>query len=289
MKKIKGSRPTCIEELSSALASATDETRLIAGGTDLIIKMNQMTTNIDHLITLNHVQEMSQIFMEKDHLYIGGNLTFDELENDALVNEYIPALAAAASMVGSPQIRNRATIAGNVANASPCGDSIAPMMIYDAQVQILNGAGQISEKPIEEVVIGPEVNSLQSNEVITGFHIPIKPSAFISHFVKLGAKKTVTIAKINMAVGFEIDKVTNTIMTPRVAMGAVGRTAKRFPEIEAIIDQQLISQNLKLKFSAALSAAIEKAIGDRPSMPYKREAVKGLADDILNYWPAFNH
>ena len=266
------------------LLQATPGTRFVAGGTDLTIQLGKMDREPSRLVALNHVTEMNRICLEKDSVWIGGNATFADLSSHTAVRKHVRALSVAASKVGSPQIRNRATLAGNIANASPCADSIAPLLIYDASVQVLNGQGFVRNLDVLDVVVGPDSNSLSYNEVIYGLKIPLKPQRFRSHFVKLGAKKSVTVAKIGMALGFERDAESGTVRNPKIALSAVGKTARRFDRIESLLEHRSLDSRLLTDFAEALSQEIELSIKERPSMPYKREAVKGLAMDILSYW-----
>ena len=278
----KAAVPANLAQVAAALSEATPLTRLVAGGTDFTIQLQEMADEPDLLIALNKVAEMNQLRLEEGAVWIGANLTFSELEHHETVREKFRALALAASRVGSLQIRNRATIGGNLANASPCGDAIPPLMIYDAVIQVLTANGSVKDLSVPEVVVGPGQNGLAFNEAIIGIRMPFRPGLFQSGFVKLGARETVTIAKINMAAGFEMDPKTGRIARPRVALGAVGQTPRFFHEAEAVLDGQTPASELESRFAEALTRGIEQSIPDRSSMPYKRAAVRGLAADILS-------
>jgi CO/xanthine dehydrogenase FAD-binding subunit len=286
MKEIQGIVPTNFKELTRALLATTPQSRLVSGGTDLVIELNRMEHEINTLIALNRVKEMKGVRVKNKTLLIGGNVSFTELQHHPLVKKHAPALSVASSLVGSPQIRNRGTIAGNIANASPCGDSLPPLIVYGAEIQVMDAKGNIRDKSVPDIVTGPGENCLSPNEVIVGVKIPLKSKAYKSHFVKLGTRQTVTIAKINMALGFEHDTSSGKICHPKVALGAVDVTARRFEEAEELLRDQVLSQNLTEKLADILSEAITDSIKNRPTMPYKKEAVRGLVDDMLSHFTA---
>jgi CO/xanthine dehydrogenase FAD-binding subunit len=269
-------------ELVSVLAKATPETRYICGGTDIIQTIRQTHGQGDLLVSLDRVTEMRQVTRHNGYIMLGAALPFADVAAAGILSPGAGCLVQAASRMGSPHIRNRATIGGNIANASACADSIAPLLVLDARVIIIDGTGSIQTRHIHEIITGTETNGLAHDEVIFGVVFPVPSPLFRSAFEKLGAKTTVTISKINMAVGCDIDPFTHTLSDVRVALGAVGTVARRFPRAEKILEGAVYSQKIADVFAAQVSRDVEDAIRDRSSMPYKRRAVQGVALVVLD-------
>jgi carbon-monoxide dehydrogenase medium subunit len=277
--------PTTLEELARVLGRTTSHSSLIAGGTDLIIKMRESLAYCDLLIDLTAIEELQRITSDNESIYIGAAVTFSEIIDNTLLREQANSLVTAAASMGSVQVRNRGTIGGNIANSAPSADSIPPLLIRDAVLRIINSKAEVYEKPLLEVVTGPETNSLSHEEAIIGIRLPFKhprgTARWKSSFVKVGAKSSVTIAKINIALGFYYEEESKDISAARVALGAVGKTARRFPSVEGLIEGCTYTGELEQAFTEQLSQEVENAIRMRTSMPYKREAVKGLATDVF--------
>lgn len=268
-------------ELVAVLAKTTSKTRYICGGTDIIQKIRQTHGQGDLLISLDRVAEMRQVTRSSGHITVGAALSFAELAAAGILETGADCLVQAASRMGSPQIRNRATIGGNIANAAACADAIAPLLVLDARVMVIDGTGSTQARHIHDIITGVETNSLDHDQVISGVVFPVPSPCFRSAFEKLGAKTTVTISKINMAVGCGIDPHTRILSDVRVALGAVGTVARRFPRSEKILEGAVYSQELADAFSLQVSRDVEDAIRERTSMPYKRRAVQGVALDVL--------
>lgn len=152
--------PQDLTSLQAALAEMTPESRLLAGGTDLVIAMRRGECRPDLIVDLSRVRGLGEVQRDGDVLRVGALATFSRLQADPLVRQHAPCLAEAAAHVGSVQIRNVATLGGNVANASPCGDGITALVALDTHVSILDAHGRISSRPIRDLVVGPHATSL---------------------------------------------------------------------------------------------------------------------------------
>lgn len=274
--------PQNMDELLEVMKKATPQTRYICGGTDYVQKLRNDQGDGDFLISLHRVAEMRQVNGKEGVITVGAALPFSEIAATGELQNGASCLVGAASRMGSPQIRNRATIGGNIANASACADSIAPLLVLAARVLVLNAKGEKEEREIREVITGVETNSLNHDEVIFGVVIPKPAAGFRSSFGKLGAKATVTISKINMALGFHFDESSKIMTDVRVALGAVGTAARRFSRAEEVLEGSVYSEEIAAAFAEQVSRDVEEAIKTRASMPYKRRAVMGVALDVLS-------
>jgi len=282
MNPVKVHTPNSIDELMTALNQTTPHSKVLAGGTDLIISLHERKINPDLIIELSGVKELAFIRQENTFISIGALTTFSEIKENSLVLKYFPCLAEAAARVGSVQIRNRATIGGNIANASPAGDSLPVLSMLNAQVSVINPHGFIKEYSIDEILLAPRKTNLNYNEVIVSIKIPVPSPSFRSAFVKLGTRTAVTIAMINMAMGINFDEETQKITDASLVLGAISPTVLRVPEIEKIFINRTPDNNLLTEFSQMLSQLIEKTAPIEFEMEYKKDAVKGVASDLLH-------
>lgn len=269
--------PRNIEELSKVLSIKDRNTYILAGGTDLNIKLIKDQIFDFKIIDISKLETLRSIEVHKDLIKIGSCTTMTEIENSEIIKNEVPALVSAAKSVGSTQIRNRATIGGNLANAAQCGDTIPVLFSYDAEIEILNSVSEIRYEKVRDFVLGIGKTSLKPDEIITS--IIIKRSDYISGFSKVGSRKTVTISKINCCGKFLIDE-DNLICESEIYMGAVGIK----PIKAELIENELIGKNLqelKIDFEDIIKAQIEEFIPNRSSKYYKGIAAIGLIDDLL--------
>lgn len=266
-------------ELVAALAGMTAGGRVLAGGTDLVRAMTKEHLRPHPLVDLSGVAELGVVEFRDGLLRVGAGVTFARLQRDPLVLRHAPCLAAAAAEVGSVQIRNAATIGGNVANASPCADSLPPLLALGAQAELWDGAGVVRLVPVDQVPAGPGRTTLRADEVIAAFILPLAASDQRSVFVKIGSRTTLSVARVSVAAAVRYDDAADCITTAAVAFGAVGETAFRDPLVEAALTGRSASADTALWFAEHCVAAVERSIPDRATLGYKRHAVLGLADD----------
>lgn len=269
--------PNNINELVNALQQTTSNSKILSGGTDLVISLHRGEISPDLIIDITGINELRYIKEENGNVLIGALTTFTEIAKNELIAANAPCLTQVAKSFGSEQIRNRATVGGNIGKASPASDSLPALLALDAKVSIINSQGQIENLPIEEVLVGPGKTILKHHQAVIGVNFPVYDSQWLSTFVKLGTRAAVTIARINLAVNVKYDAPTNTITEAKVALGAVGKTAFRVENVEKLLKQQKVSIKLRDEFANELSAAVQESIPGRASLPYKKEAVIGVA------------
>lgn len=267
-------------ELTAALREMTADSRLLAGGTDLVRAMTQQRRRPGLIVDLSALTELAFVRLDDGVVRVGAMTTFTGLQTDPLLARHAGCLAMAASAVGSRQIRNVATVGGNVANASPCGDSIPALLALGAEVEIWDGDGQTRRKPLEEVVVGPGQTTLRRDEAIAAFAFPALGDGFRSAFAKIGSRSTLSVARLSAAVvvGYEADSASFT--TARVALGAVGETAFRDAAVEASLSGRQANADTSRSFMEQCAAAVCRSIPGRHSVDYKCVAAAGLAADV---------
>lgn len=269
--------PKNIEHLCDALKEKDENTYILAGGTDLIIKFAKENISNFKIIDISSFSNFRSIEDLGDAIKIGSCVTMTEIENNKLIKKEIPALATAAYNVGSTQIRNRATIGGNLANAAQCGDTIPVLFAYDADIEILNSLNQVRYEKARDLVTGIGKTTLKKDEVITS--ILIKKSKYSSGFSKVGSRKSVTISKINCCGKILLDE-DNVIRDIEIYMGAVGVK----PIKAELIEKEILGKSLEISsynLEESIKEQIERAIPNRSSKHYKKIAAIGLIKDML--------
>jgi CO/xanthine dehydrogenase FAD-binding subunit len=174
----------------------------IEGGTDVMVELNFDRARPPALLNLNEVGELKGWLRENGVLRLGASLTYDEAMEVPLA-EQLPALAEASRTVGSPQIRNRGTIGGNLGTASPAGDALPPLLIEDAEVELASVRGT-RRMPVREFLVGPKRNALEADELIAA--VLIEPSGSSQTFMKVGPRNAMVIAVCSLALSADRER-----------------------------------------------------------------------------------
>ncbi len=259
--------PKTMEELRTALENRGESCLLAAGCTDILPRKLGKPWNADEIIDLTHVPELKQIrcprFLVHDgstgttdssEFFIGACCTHAQIAENKTIDRFFSALAQACSQVGSAQIRNRGTIGGNVMNGSPAADTLPCLMLFGAEMQMLENC-------------------------VTGFWVPMPEEGTISAFAKLGDRDIVTIARIDLAVKTVLQD--GRMSKTGVVLGAAGEQPFFCGEAAKVLDGSAPQDADREAFAAALSEAVRRSIPERSTMPYKAKAVYGPAFDVL--------
>lgn len=271
-------QPRTISDLKNIL-NQSDAPVFIGGGTDLVVRMNRKPLDNVTLVDLSHVEALDVIEKREDHLFVGAMSTMNKLSGSDVIRKETHILASAADVVGSTQIRNRATIGGNVANAAQCSDTVPALIALDASVVLMDRFGNLRNLKVEAFILGIGKTRLGENEVITGFQIPASRLRFSGGFAKIGSREKVTIAKLNGAVSLKVeDGYVNQV---RVALGSLGQRAFYAETLSDKLEHFPVSALLSEEVLQWFVSQVDQAIPGRASQPYKRSAVKALAFSML--------
>lgn len=269
--------PHNLNELANTLASLSITTKILAGGTDLIIQINCAEIGPATLLFIGEIPELRMIDVTADSVFVGSAATMTEISESTAFPPCMAALQEAAGSVGSLQVRNRATIGGNVANASPAGDLYGVLCLLNAAVMLFNKDGSLSEMKAVEFVKGPGQINLLSDQIIYGFRIPVRDH--ITHFKKLGSRSKVTIARIDFEMGMKINE-SGIIEDAEIWTSSAFPKPVCFPETAHKIQGRHINESiLPMIISNDISGAILSQ--NRSSGAYKSYAIKGLVEDVL--------
>ncbi len=269
--------PATVEEACRLL----DETggKVIAGGTDVIPQMRDGRFQADHLIDLSQLKELSYIKATNGEITIGGLTNYRLLEDSSLLKEEATALAQAAALVGGVQTRVRGTLGGNIANASPAGDTLPPLLLFDAQITLVSSAGE-RKMSLEECLRGPGLTAIKNGEIIREISFARLPEGTKTSFVRLGNRRGMAISVVGVAALLRLgpDDIVEDV---RIALGAVAPTAVRCPESEALLrGKRLTGKGIEKAAEAAVLAC--SPIDDvRASAVYRRHGVRVLVSRSL--------
>jgi xanthine dehydrogenase FAD-binding subunit len=272
---------TNLQEVVGEIRQNPGKIVFVAGATDLIIRMRKEGVSGDLMIDLSSIRDLRYIREEGGRIHIGAATPFSEIAESPLIRKKALCLTQAAAQIGSLQIRNRATIGGNIANAAPAGDSLPPLTVLDASVHII-GPRQDRIIPISEINVDPWQSGLLPNELITEVSFLAPSEGSLSGFEKLGHRKEVSVSKLTLAMWAEYDREKGRIARGRVALGAIGKNPILPGGIPTFLEGRKIDEEFAPKLAMHLSTAIDQSIRGRLSRPYKMAAVKGLTYDLVH-------
>jgi len=257
-----------------------NDAKILAGGTDLIIQMREGNASPQVLIDISSIPETREIKEHNNTIEMGSTATFTDIEEHALFTNGLSAIAKAAKSVGSPQIRNRATVGGNICNASPAADMLPPLLAMDAMV-VLKSKQQTRVLPLSEFVTGKEETLLKSDELLEKIRFQNLNTNEGLGFSKLGIRNALAIARLSMAVYFQWDenKICQNI---RVASGALGLKAQREYDVEAFMKGKCLNNSLFAEVAELLEESTMKRLAGRNTMNFKRFAVQGVFRQALD-------
>ncbi len=216
MREFAYARPTTVAEAVGLLEQHGDGAHLLAGGTDLVIALREGWATPDVVVDLKRVAELKpEIRTEDGKIVITAGTVMDDVVADERVQEHLPALVEAAEVVGSVQIRNRATLAGNICNCSPAADTAPPLLVYDATVVVAGPDGE-RRVPIDDFILGPNKTALGRAELVTAIEVPLPRRRMGSAYVRRTRRKGTDLASITLCCA--VDETGTT----RLAYGSVG-------------------------------------------------------------------
>ncbi len=252
-------KPTTLEHLLAGMREARSEGAVLAGGTDLHVKIRAGEACPRVVFDISGLLPCRAIVDQGDHLRIGAAVRMTEILMSATLQSKAPSLAAAAGQMSSPQIRNRATLGGNIVTASPAADAVSPLLAADATLVLLGTNGK-REVTLAEFLKGPGKTSLDRDEVLIEVVVPTERSGCHSRFLKVGRRKSQAISIINLAGCIDIGQ-DGLVSDVRIALGAVAPTVVRAHRAEgALTGKQPSAKNLAE--AAALAAEECRPISD---------------------------
>lgn len=271
-------RPKTVAEATQALAEAKGRSAIINGGTDMMIDLRSGKFKGDRLVDISGLADLKVLKEEGGQVIVGAGVTIEELRQSDLIKTKLPALALCAEKFAGQQVRNQGTIGGNVAHASPSGDTQPPLVIYEAVAVVAGPAGE-KEVPVTGLFKAANVSTLADDEIIVRF--VMKPQAArLNTFQKIGRRNDLAISRASLAVLADVDGA-GAFNLIRISLGACKPTAGRMPKTEAFLLGKKPSLALIKEAAKVMSAEMIEVTGRRASVVYKEPAIEGLLVRIL--------
>ena len=270
--------PQTLAEALGLLAEYNGKAQVIAGGTDVIPQLRHGDLEVETLIDITRLPDMSSIRQEADAIVLGGLVTHAQVAASSLIKESAGALAEAAAAVGSPQIRNIATVAGNLVNGHPAADASMPLLALDASVTIASPHGD-RVIPLAEFFLGKGKTALDCRqEILTQIRFTALKKNQGSSFLRLSKRGSLTIAVLIFAAVIEADKTKNVIKDAQIALGPVAAIPLRASKAEEMLRGTPISAET-IEKAAECVCAESNPVTDPVwgSAEYKKELIKVFA------------
>jgi CO/xanthine dehydrogenase FAD-binding subunit len=272
-------QPATWEEALEAKA-AHPEAMPLWGGTDVMVEMNFGRARPEAILDLTRVTELAEHGRDDGHLRVGAGVTYARAI--AELGDDLPGLAIASRTVGSPQIRNRGTIGGNLGSSSPAGDALPPLYASGAHVELASTRGT-RRVPIEDFITGPKQNTLEPDELIAAFHVA--PANGAQQFSKIGTRNAMVIAVCSFALA--VDDEARTVGT---CIGSAAPTPRRAHEAEAFIAERLdweartpIDDETLTRFGQLVAEAASPIDDQRGTAAYRRHALAVMAERTMRW------
>jgi CO/xanthine dehydrogenase FAD-binding subunit len=273
--------PPTLDEACQIMAELKEKARPLAGGTDLLVNMRRGSISPEHVVSLGRIEELKGVHLSNGQLRLGACVTAAEIGQSKEVNDLINPLASGANRLGSPLIRNLATIGGNIVTARPAADFPPPLMAYGASVVLKNSSGKRTLS-LDNFFRGPGQTVMEPDELLTEITIEKPPPYSGGDYIKLGARKTLITSIVNVAAFLSLDGRDGTITSARVVLGAVAPVPVRAPSSEQVLLGENPTDALFLR-AAEAAAGDSKPIDDfRGSAEYRRAMVEVLTRRALS-------
>ena len=286
MKKFDYCQPESLQEAYRLMEKGKGGAKYVAGGTDLIVNIKKGVIQPNALISLKRIKELTGISQNKE-LALGSMTLLRDIQRDPRISQKYPALLQAVKALATPQIRNVATIGGNLCNSAPSADCAPPLLVMEATLA-LDGPGSQREVPIEAFFKGPGQTCLEASEILTGIRIPPPNGAATMAFLKLGRVST-DIAIVNAAACLTMKK--QVCVKCRLAVGAVAPVPLRLRSVETMIEGNEISAELLERAGKMVEREVSPITDVRSTEEYRRiisgvlvkraieKAMKGMEDN----------
>ena len=262
------------------LLSGDINAKLIAGGTEILIRLHKGTKGLSHIVDIHSVKELQKIVLtDEGHLNIGSGTTFSQIMNSEIIQKHLPVLAEAVGTVGGPQIRNVATIGGIICNGVTCADSAPILFALNALINIEGPAGKKS-LPIQEFYVGPGKVALEQSEIMTSIMITSDNyKGYSGHYSKYAMRNAMDIATIGCAVLCRINS--DKIEDIRIAFGVAGPVPIRCSVTEKKAVKQIINDELFQMIGHSVWDDVNPRTSWRASKDFRLQIIKELAMRVV--------
>jgi len=277
MQQFEFIAPSSLAEVLELLERHGDGCRVVAGGTDIMPALRQGRLScVARLVDIRRRQELRGIRTTKDGLWIGAATTHSEVVQNAAVRERWALLAEACGRIGSKQIRNMATVGGNVANASPAADSVPALLCLDARISLLSRRGK------RELLLQSYLAERKRNapaELVEGFTLPFPLANTRSKFVKVARRQAMAISRLSLAVALHLDG--EVIDFVRIVPGAMLAVPQHLERVEEYMVGRELTEEVGAEAARLTTGVVTAITGLRPSFKYKLTVLEGLVGQVF--------
>jgi CO/xanthine dehydrogenase FAD-binding subunit len=247
-------QPLNIEDACACLKENEGKAKALAGGTDLLNSMRSGKVKPEVLVDLSRIDSLKGILIEDGEVRIGALTTMTEVEKSEVIREFLPAIGLAAGSIGATQTRNRASVGGNIVQASPGADLLSALTAFDTKV-VLAGVESVRELEVSGFVKGPNKTEIAAGEILTQIKVVVPEGKPDMVFKKLSRRNASSISLMNITCSLGMEG--KVIREARVAMGALLPTARRFNEVEKLLEDETSCPELFMK---AGQVAVEQVL-----------------------------
>jgi aerobic carbon-monoxide dehydrogenase medium subunit len=274
-KTMQYEAPQSLEAATALLANASGMARVLAGGTDLLVQLRAGLIEPDLVVDVKHIPEMQNITAESGGFRIGAAVSGARLGEHAEVTKLWPGVVEAVELIGSTQIQGRATMVGNLCNASPAADSVPAMIAAGAIVTVV-GPGGRRDVPVEEICTAPGKTSLAKGEIVTSVLLPARPPRSGDAYLRFIPRTEMDIAVVGAGVSLTMDGK-GVCIAARVGLGAVAARPLLVEDAGAALVGTTIDQPALDALAAAASAACKPIDDKRGTIEYRTKVAGVLA------------
>jgi CO/xanthine dehydrogenase FAD-binding subunit len=272
-------RPNTIPEALAILAEHGAAAMPVAGGTNVLVDLRAGKHQPRVLVDIARLPGLRGIQRANGHLVIGGGTTISDLLFDPLVAQHAPALTEAAAVFANPLIRNRATVGGNLADASPAADTAPPLLALDADVELAS-QGETRRVPLADFLVGVRQTLRRHDELLVAVRFPVPPAGSANHFQKVGLRKADAISVLSAAVAVTRDAA-GRCTSVRIALGALAPRPLRATAAESLLFGQRLTP-AAIAEAARLAGEAARPIDDiRGSAGYRRQVTEVIVRRLL--------
>jgi carbon-monoxide dehydrogenase medium subunit len=273
--------PSSVAQAVALFAEKGERARALAGGTDVLVQVREGRRDVDWLIDLKHIPELNELaFDSKKGLRIGAAVSCSSIYESALAKPYA-ALIDASSLIGGVQIQNRASLGGNLCNASPAADTVPALIAHEA-ICVIAGPEGTRETPVEKFCVGPGRTVLSRGEILVSLRMPKPRKHTGTLYVRFIPRNEMDIAVVGVGVSVTLDESRSRCIAARVALGAVAPTPLLVTEAGAVLVDGALTDD-QINKAAKLAQAAAKPISDmRGDADYRQHLVGVLTKRALS-------
>lgn len=245
-----------VHKAVSILSREENGARVLSGGTDLLVQLRERQQNAKLLVDIKCIPEVNQLAYDpSDGLTVGSAVTCLQISTDPTISEIYPGLVDAVSLIGGVQIQGRASVGGNLCNASPAADSIPALIVHRA-VCLIAGLDGYREVPVEEFCTGPGKSVLEHGELLISLHIPPPPARFGANYLRFTPRNEMDIAVVGAGASVVLDEGMKTIQSARLALAAVAPTPLLVESVgDFLTGREISSETIQMAAQLARKAA----------------------------------